>query len=56
LIYSYKDNKNWLTYLLFLPSFYVELRLIEQQGHYFLSVKGNQAGLEEDLEQAFRKG
>jgi predicted transposase YbfD/YdcC len=29
-------------------------QIIEQQGHYFLSVKGNQAGLQEDLEQAFR--
>jgi predicted transposase YbfD/YdcC len=30
-------------------------QIIEQQGHYFLLVKGNQAGLEEDLEQAFRR-
>jgi predicted transposase YbfD/YdcC len=29
-------------------------QIIEQRGHYFLSVKGNQAGLEEDLKQAFR--
>jgi predicted transposase YbfD/YdcC len=29
-------------------------RIIKRQGHYFLSVKGNQAGLGEDLEQAFR--
>jgi predicted transposase YbfD/YdcC len=29
-------------------------QIIEQQGHYFLSVKGNQQGLLEDLEHAFK--
>jgi predicted transposase YbfD/YdcC len=29
-------------------------QIIEQKGHYFLSVKGNQGGLLEDLEHAFK--
>jgi predicted transposase YbfD/YdcC len=29
-------------------------QIIEQRGHYFLSVKGNQQGLLEDMEQAFK--
>jgi predicted transposase YbfD/YdcC len=29
-------------------------QIIDQKGHYFLSVKGNQQGLLDDVEQAFK--